>query len=97
MAFSNDGARMFVTGKLEDSVHEYTLSSTYPIRVTDSVPPTLVSSGLDIGTGALTMAFSEAIDAASVVHSKIHVRESGTYEGGVTLTAAELDAAARRF
>ena len=81
MAFSSDGARMFVVGSTGDAVNEYTLSSAYPIRVTDSVPPTLVSSALDIATGALTMAFSEAIDAASVVHSKMHVRESGTYEG----------------
>ena len=94
MAFSGDGSRMFVVGGTGDVVNEYTLSSAYPIRLTDSVPPTLVSSGLDIGTGALTMAFSEVIDAASVVHSKMHVRESGTYAGGVTLTAAELDAAA---
>ena len=94
MAFSNDGAKMFVVGNRGDDVNEYTLSSTYPIRVTDGTIPTLVSSGLDIVTGALTMAFSEAIDAASAVHSKMHVRESGTYEGGVTLTAGELGAAA---
>ena len=94
VAFSNDGAKMFVAGNQEDAIHEYTLSSTYPIRVTDGTIPTLVSSGLDVATGALTMAFSEAIDAASVAHSKMHVRESGTYEGGVTLTAAELGTAA---
>ena len=39
------------------------------------------------------MTFSEAIDAASVVPSKIHLRERGSGTGGVTLTAAELGTA----
>ena len=34
MAFSNDGAKMFVVGSVGDAVNEYTLSSVYPLRVT---------------------------------------------------------------
>ena len=34
MAFSNDGAKMFVIGAVGDDINEYTLSSVYPITVT---------------------------------------------------------------
>ena len=37
MAFSNDGAKMFVIGSVGDDINEYTLSSVYPITVTS--PP----------------------------------------------------------
>ena len=59
----------------------------------DTAPPTFVSSGLDLSTGALTITFSETIDvtpATNVVPTKIHIRESGTYTGGITLSAGEL-------
>ena len=36
MAFSNDGAKMFIVGWNKWNIHEYTLSSVYPIRVTIS-------------------------------------------------------------
>ena len=103
MAFSNDGAKMFVVGNADNDINEYTLSSVYPIRVTeppgvtDGTPPTFVSSELDLSTGVLTITFSEAIDvtpAANVVAARIHVRESGTYAGGIALTAGELVTAA---
>ena len=102
MAFSNDGAKMFVAGTSEDAVNEYDLHSVYPITVTgqtasETTPPTFVSSGLDLSTGVLTITFSEEIDATpatNVVPTKMHVRESGSYTGGVTLTAGELDTAA---
>jgi hypothetical protein len=76
-----------------DDVNEYDLSSVYPIAVTGtyvSPPPTFVSSILGMATGSLAITFSDEIDAANVVPAKIHVRESGTYTGGVTLTAGEL-------
>ena len=56
----------------------------------DSTPPTFVSSGLDIATWMLSITFSEPIDLTSVDPSKIHVRESGSYAGGITLSADEL-------
>ena len=96
MAFSNDGTKMFVVGNDGDDINEYTLSSVYPITVTNP-PPTFVSSDLDTATGVLTITFSETIDVTpktNVDAAKIHIRESGNYTGGVTLTADELDTTA---
>ena len=96
MAFSNDGTKMFVVGNDGDDINEYTLSSVYPITVTNP-PPTFVSSDLDTATGVLTITFSEIIDVTpktNVDAAKIHIRESGNYTGGVTLTAVELDTTA---
>ena len=93
IAFSSDGAKMFVIGWQKDAVIEYDLSSVYPIAVTGTYvqpPPTFVSSMLDMATGSLEITFSEVIDAANIVPAKIHVRETGTYAGGVTLTATKL-------
>ena len=56
----------------------------------DSAPPAFVSSILDMATGNLEITFSDEIDAANVVPASIHMRETGTYAGGVTLTAGEL-------
>ena len=93
IAFSNDGAKMFVIGFSGRDVNEYALSSVYPVTVTRT-PPTFVWSALDIDTGVLTITFSETIDAASIVPAKMHIRESGNYTHGVTLSAAELDTVA---
>ena len=60
-------------------------------------PPTFVSSALDATTGVLAITFSEDIDATpatSVVPTKIHIRESGNYTGGITLSDGELGTAA---
>ena len=59
-------------------------------QTSDTTPPTFVSSALDIDTGVLTITFSETIDAASIVPAKMHIRESGNYTHGVTLSAGEL-------
>ena len=62
-------------------------------QVQDDTPPTFVSSELDSETGALTITFSEDIDATPntrIDPGKIHIRESNHRTGGVTLTAAEL-------
>ena len=92
IAFSSDGAKMFVIGDEGNDVNEYDLTSTYPIAVTGTYvqpPLTFVSSILDFTTRSLAITFSEEIDATSVVPAKIHVRESGNYTHGVTLTAGE--------
>ena len=52
MAFSNDGAKMFVVGAHGKDVNEYALSSVYPITLTDeaaidSTPPVIVLTGSD--------------------------------------------------
>ena len=73
-------------------VPEYAFAQTQ-----DVTPPTFVSSELNLYKGVLSITFSETVDvtpAANVDAAKIHIRESGTYTGGVTLTAGELDTAA---
>ena len=92
MAFSNDGTKMFVIGNQDGEINEYALSSVYPIAV-DFSPPTFDSSKFNPATGVLAIIFSEDIDATNVVPAKIHIRESGNYTGGVTLTAQEFDTA----
>ena len=57
-------------------------------------PPTFDSSVLNNMTGVLTIVFSEPIDVALTNSTKIHIRESGNYTGGITLSADELDIAA---
>ena len=93
IAFSSDGTKMFVIGNAGGAVNEYDLHSVYPVTVTDP-PPTFDSSELNSATGVLTITFSETIDAANIVPARMHVRESGTYTGGVTLASGELDTAA---
>ena len=66
-------------------------------QVQGSTPPTFDSSELHSDTGVLTITFSETIDvtpATNVIPAKIHIRESGSYTGGITLSAGELDTAA---
>ena len=66
-------------------------------QVQGSAPPTFDSSELHSDTGVLTITFSETIDvtpATNVVPAKIHIRESDSYTGGITLSAGELDTAA---
>ena len=96
VAFSNDGAKMFVVDSDRADIQEYDLSSVYPVTVTgdaDITAPVFASSELDRETGVLTVTFSEAIDvtpATNVVSTRIHIRESGNYTGGITLSAGEL-------
>ena len=87
---------MFVVGSIGEDVNEYDLHSVYPVTVTDP-PPTFDSSELNSVTGVLTITFSEEIDATpatNVAPTRIHIRESGNYTGGVTLASGELDTAA---
>ena len=59
-------------------------------------PPTFVSSTLNATTGVLAITFSEEIDATpatNVVPARIHIRESGNYTDGITLSDGELGTA----
>ena len=58
------------------------------------MPPTFDSSVLNTVTGVLRITFSETIDVDLTNSTKIHIRESGNYTGGITLSADELDIAA---
>ena len=55
MAFSNDGAKMFVVGNVGDSIHEYTLSTPFDISAVTFARSFNVSSQDRFPTG---MAFS---------------------------------------
>ena len=93
---SQAGTCMATVSAESGSGVEYALASTAGFDTLDQ-HPTFVSSGLNMTTGVLTITFSEAIDvtpATNVVPAKIHVRESGSYTGGITLSAGELDTTA---
>ena len=60
-------------------------------QVHDSTPPTFDSSELDLDAGVLTITFSETINTTNIVPTKIHIRETGNYTHGTTLSAGELD------
>ncbi|MYH03958.1 MAG: BspA family leucine-rich repeat surface protein, partial [Cenarchaeum sp. SB0675_bin_21] len=63
----------------------------------DGAPPpiALLSAALDLDTGVLNTSLDAEIDIESLDPAKFHVREAGsTAEGGITLSAAELDTAA---
>ena len=75
----------------EDGNNWRMLDVTVTDRYDPPAPPAFVSSELNVVTWMLGITFSEDINATSVVPAKIHVRESGSYAGGITLTAGELD------
>ena len=56
------------------------------ITVIDTMRPTLSSASYTTGSGQLTITFSEPLDSSKHVATKLHVRESGSNTGGVTLS-----------
>ena len=66
------------------------VTRTVNVVAASDTPPTFDSSELNSVTGVLTITFSEEIDATNVVPANIHIRESGNYTHGVTLTSIEL-------
>ena len=60
MAFSNDGAKMFVLDNSGDDVNQYTLSSVYPIRVLDVAPPVITIEGSNPATIAVDGTYIDA-------------------------------------
>ena len=96
--YESGGNRYAVVAAYDaDAVQIIKLADSTPTPPAGSTPPTFVSSELDSATGVLTITFSEEIDATpatNVVPAKIHIRESGSYTGGITLAAGELGTAA---
>ena len=78
------------TGSFGTANH-HTVSVTVDNADPAVTPPTFDSSELNTVTGVLRITFSETIDVspANVVPTKIHIRESGNYTGGITLSADE--------
>ena len=60
-------------------------TSNYAITVVDTTKPTFQSASYYTGNGSIAMRFSEVISSAD--HSKIHIRDTGSSSGGITLSA----------
>ncbi len=85
LAFSPDGARMFVMGSSSDRVYQYGLGAAFPVTVSgDATPPEITSAEYTHSTLALTITFSEDI-AADINYTKMHIRDAGQSSGGITL------------
>ena len=56
------------------------------ITINDTIRPTFTSAAYATGSGELTITFSEPLDSAKHVATKLHIRESGSNMGGVTLS-----------
>ena len=60
MAFSNDGAKMFVLDNSGDDVNQYTLSSVYPIKVPDTKSPVITLEGSNLATITVGGTYTDA-------------------------------------
>ena len=61
-------------------------ASNKPITVHDTIKPTFSSANYKTGSGEFTITFSETLDSSKHVASKLHIRESNSSTGGVTLS-----------
>ena len=88
IAFSNDGAKMFIVGSIGDKVNEYNLHSVYPIAVTgmisDTTPPA-ISGAVAASLNSVTVTFSENVDADATDGS--HWSLGRTDAGSLTVSA----------
>ena len=76
VAFSADGARMFVVGGAIDMVYQYELHTVFPITTSlDTVPIELVSA--EYASPTLTITFSEDIDRRHRLHQDAHTGYGG--------------------
>ena len=96
MAFSNDGAKMFVIGAVGDDINEYTLSSVYPITVMVrdvNVAPVLNTIGDQTVNELVELTFTAtASDDDSLIFSFDGTVPSGaaiTDDGNFTWTPTE--------
>ena len=80
MAFSSDGAKMFVIGSNDDEIDEYTLSSVYPITVTAFVTTwetTAADDSITIpGTGTYTVNWGDGTTDLDVTGLQTHAYAS---------------------
>ena len=64
--------------------NSHTITETVKVG-DDTTPPTVVSATYATGDGTLTITFDEALDPGSTVYTRLHVRDTGSISGGVTL------------
>ncbi|MBI1657309.1 MAG: hypothetical protein IS632_00820, partial [Thaumarchaeota archaeon] len=81
-------------GAVADPSNNGIAQTTTSVDVADGIPPTLVSSSYNTGTGILSMTFSEPL-GPTIHYDRIAVRDAGRSTGGLTLddiTSRTLDA-----
>ena len=70
----------------DTSGNQIAAAADQAITVNDTIRPTFTSATYTTGSGHLTITFSEPLDSSKHVATKLHVRESGSNSGGVTLS-----------
>ena len=87
MAFSSDGAKMFVVGVTGDNVNEYTLSSVYPITVTGTAnaAPVLGAIGAKSKNELTSLTFTAT--ATDDDNDTLEFTLAGTPPSGASITS----------
>ena len=70
----------------DTSGNQIAAAADQAITINDTTKPTFTSATYKTGSGQLTITFSEALDSTKHVATKLHVRESGSNTGGITLS-----------
>ena len=71
-------------GAVADTSGNGIAQTTIPVDMADGIPPTLVSSSYNTGTGILSIAFSEPL-GPTIHYDRMHIRDIGRSTGGLTL------------
>ena len=71
-------------GAVADPSDNGIAQTTTSVDVADGIPPVLLSSSYNTGTGILSMTFSEPLDPA-IHYDRLHIRDIGRSTGGLTL------------
>ena len=73
-------------GAVADPTGNDIAQTTVTIVVTDGIPPTLISSSYNTGTGILNITFSEPL-GSTIHYDRLHIRDTGQSSGGLALDA----------
>ena len=72
-------------GAVADVVGNGIARATVTVAVTDGIPPALVSSSYNTGTGILVITFNEPLDGTAIHYDRMAVRDAGRSTGGLSL------------
>lgn len=93
-----DTALEFIGATLKDvqiGGGNWVVSDYTPPPPFDTTPPTFSSATLNEETGVFTITFDEPINIFAIDPTKIHIRETGSSTGGVTLSLSEFGSITR--
>ena len=76
----------------DTSGNQIAAAADQTITINDTIRPTFSSAAYTTGSGQLAITFSEPLDSAKHVATKLHIRESGSNMGGVTLSNGTITA-----